>query len=157
MPGALVLLVLVVLAGPLLLGRVTEMEVPPPLPLHMNPLASRVPRRARPRNWAVLVEPETIPACRREMRLPQICCLLRAEKLASTISSEKRQNPNNDPSKSKRLGASRSDGSLAGPLPTFLPSMVGQDPLVFSCSLQELDLGWGSPSWSGPACSWGWG
>lgn len=52
------------------------MEMPPPLPLHRSPLASCVPRRAHPRNWAVLVEPETIPACRREMRLPQICCLL---------------------------------------------------------------------------------
>lgn len=76
----------------------------------------------------------------------------------SSVSSEKRkQNLNKDPSKRKGLGPSRSDGRLAGPLPTLLPCSVGQGLLLLSCSLQELDLGWGSSSLSGPACSWGWG
>lgn len=62
------------------------------------------------------------------------------------------RNLNKDSSKSKRLGPSRSVGSLAG----LLPSTVGHR-LLLSCSLRELDLGWGSFLWSGPACSWGWG
>lgn len=45
----------------------TEMEVSHPLPLCKSPLAPHVLRRAHPWNWAVLVEPETIPACRREI------------------------------------------------------------------------------------------
>lgn len=46
-------------------SRAVEMEVS--LPLCRSPLAFHVSRRAHPWNWAVLVEPETIPACRTEM------------------------------------------------------------------------------------------
>lgn len=80
---ALVLLVLVALAGTLLLGRVQGTSALPRWPGMLPPgqwrwgrpipgPAQEAPGTPRPEkspslNWAVLVEPETIPACRREM------------------------------------------------------------------------------------------